>query len=177
MNTFLRFTGTATLASLATIAACRSNDSSNGAASGDSTANAAAGSLEGPTRKDTAGAMAGMPGMSGGQMGNMMGAATMDSMQTHLTMMDSTSADRMKTMLPMHRQMVANMLSRMNSEMRQMNMSPDAAWTATIDSVRQDLTHMPEMSGSQLKAMMPDHRARVMRLLQAHRAMMGKTKS
>jgi hypothetical protein len=121
--------------------------------------------------------MAGMPGMSGGQMGNMMGAATMDSMQTHLTMMDSMSADRMKAMLPMHRQMVANMLSRMNSEMRQMNMSPDAAWTATIDSVRQDLTNMPEMSGSQLKAMMPDHHARVMRLLQAHQAMMGKTKS
>ena len=172
-----RLGGTITLASLATIAACRSKDSTNGAASSDSTANAAAGSLEGPTRKDTAGGMAGMPGMSGGQMGNMMGAAMMDSMQTHLTMMDSMSAGRMKAMLPMHRQMVANMLSRMSSEMRQMNMSPDAAWTATIDSVRQDLTHMPEMSGSQLKAMMPDHHARVMRLLQAHRAMMGKTKS
>ena len=177
MNTLLRFAGTVTLASLATVAACRSKDSSNGAAaSSDSAANATAGSLEGPTRKDTS-AMASMPGMSGGQMGNMMGAAMMDSMQTHLTMMDSMSTDRMKAMLPMHRQMVANMLSRMNSEMRQMNMSPDAAWTATIDSVRQDLTNMPEMSGSQLKAMMPDHHARVMRLLQAHRAMMGGTKS
>ena len=177
MNTLFRFAGTVTLASLATIAACRSGDSSNGAVSGDSAANAAAGSLEGPMRKDTAGGMAGMPGVSGGQMGDMMGAAMMDSMQTHLTMMDSMSADRMKAMLPTHRQMVANMLSRMNSEMRQMNMSPDAAWTATIDSVRQDLTNMPEMSASQLKATMPDHRARVMRLLQAHRAMMGKTKS
>ena len=177
MNTLFRFAGTLTLASLAAIAACRSKDSTNGAASSDSAANAAAGSREGPTRKDTAVGMAGMPGMSGGQMGNMMGAAMMDSMQTHLTMMDSMSTDRMKAMLPMHRQMVANMLSRMNSEMREMNMSPDAAWTATIDSVRQDLTNMPDMSGSQLKAMMPEHHARVMRLLRAHRAMMGGTKS
>ena len=177
MNTLFRFAGTVTLASLATLAACRSKDSSNGAASSDSAANAAAGSLEASTRKDTAGGMVGMPGMSGGQMGDMMSAAMMDSMQTHLTMMDSMSADRMKAMLPMHRQMVANMLSRMNSEMRQMNMSPDAAWTATIDSVRRDLTNMPELSGSQLKALMPDHHARVMRLLQSHRAMMGGTKS
>jgi len=177
MNTLFRFAGTVTLASLATIAACRSKDSSNGTASSDSAANAGAGSLEGPTRKDTSGGMAAMPCMSGGQMVNMMDAAMMDSMQTHLTMMDSMSADRMKAMLAMHRQMVANMLSRMNSEMRQMNMSPDAAWTATIDSVRQDLTNMPEMSGSQVKAMMPEHHARVTRLLQAHRAMMGGTKS
>ena len=177
MKTLFRFAGTVTLASLGTIAACRSKDSTNGAASSDSAGNAAAGSLDGPTRKDSAGGMASMPGMSGGQMGKMMGAAMMDSMQTHLTLMDGMSADRMKSMLPMHRQMVANMLSRMNSEMRQMNMSPDAAWTATIDSVRQDLTNMPEMSGAQLEAMMPAHRTRVMRLLEAHRAMMGKTKS
>jgi hypothetical protein len=177
MNRRFRFARTVTLASLATIAACRSKDSTDGAASSDSAANAAAGSLEGPTRKDTAGAMAGMPDMSGGQMGNMMGAATMDSMQTHLTTIDSVSADRMKAMLPMHRQMVANMLSRMNSEMRQMNMSADAGWTATIDSVRQDLINMPEMSGSQLKTVMPAHGARVLRLLNEHRAMMGKTKS
>ena len=38
--------------------------------------------------------MARMPGMSG-QLGNMMGASVMDSTQTHLTMMDSMSADRM----------------------------------------------------------------------------------
>jgi hypothetical protein len=172
MNTIFRFFGTVTLASLATVAACRSKDNTNDAAA-DSAGNRAAGSLEGATRKDSAG---GMPGMSGGQMGNMMGAGMMDSMRTHMSMMDSMTADRMKSMLPAHRQMVANMLSRMNSEMRQMNMSPDAAWTATIDSVRQDLTTMPEMSGQQLKAMMPAHRARVMRLLEAHRAMMGKTK-
>ena len=175
MTTLFRFAGTVTLASLATIAACRSKERTNGDGSSDSAAKAA-GMLEGATRKDTAGGMASMPGMSG-QMGNMMGAAMMDSMETHLTTMDSMSADRMKAMVPMHRQMVATMLSRMNSEMRQMNMSPDAAWTAAIDSVRQDLTNMPEMSGSQLKTMMRDHHARVMRLLQTHRAMMGKTKS
>ena len=57
-----------------------------------------------------------------------------------------------------------------------MNMPADAAWTATIDSVRQDLIHIPEMTALDLKAMMPAHHARITRLLQMHRDMMGKMK-
>jgi hypothetical protein len=38
--------------------------------------------------------------------------------------------------MALHRQMVANMISQMNREMRDMNAAGDAAWTATIDSVR-----------------------------------------
>jgi hypothetical protein len=129
------------------------------------------GSLEGATRADSAGGMAGMPGMGG------MMAGMMDSMQTHMRMMDTVSADHMKAMLPMHRQMVANMLSRMSQDMRSMNMPADHTWTATADSVRQDLTRMPKLSARELEAMMVPHRARMTRLMQMHRDMMGRMKS
>lgn len=121
------------------------------------------------TRADTTGGMAGMHGM--------MSAGMMDSTHTHMHMMDTMSADHMKAMLPMHRQMVANMLSRMNQDMRSMNMPGDQAWNATADSLRQDLTRMPELSGQELKAMMPAHHARMTRLMQMHRDMMGRMKS
>lgn len=121
------------------------------------------------TRADTAGGMAGMQGMQG-----MMGAGMMDSMQTQMRMMDTIGADQMKAMLPMHRQMVANMLSRMNADMRSMNMTANQAWNETADSLRADLVRMPEMSAQELKTMMPDHRARMTRLMQMHRDMMAR---
>jgi hypothetical protein len=123
------------------------------------------------TRPDSASGMTAMPGMDSMMTG------MMDSVQVHMRMMDTMSADQMKAMLPMHRQMVANMLSRMNQEMRSMNMQGDRAWTATADSLRQDLLRMPELSGQELKTMMPAHQARVTRLMKMHRDMMGRMKS
>jgi hypothetical protein len=123
-------------------------------------------------RTDTAGGTAGMQGMHG-----MTGTAMMDSMQTHMRMMDTMGADQMTAMLPMHRQMVANMLSRMNAEMRSMNMQADQTWNAAADSLRQDLVRMPGMSAPELKAMMPAHHARMTRLMQMHRDMMARMRS
>ena len=114
--------------------------------------------------------MAGMPGMSAA--GGMTSAAMMDSMTAHITAMDTASASTMQTMLPAHRQAVANMIAQMNAEMRGMNMSGDARWTALMDSVRQDLVRMPEMNAEQLKANAPAHHGRLARLMQSHRDMM-----
>jgi hypothetical protein len=144
------------------------------AASRDSTAPSGAstevaGSLEGPTRRDSSGGMTGMSGMAG--MQGMMDGAMMDSMQTQMRMMDGMSASQMKAMLPMHRQMAANMLSQMNAQMKKMNMPANTAWTATMDSVRQDLVHFPELSAQELKSAMPAHHARMTRLMQMHRDM------
>ncbi len=116
--------------------------------------------------------MGGMPGMSG-SMGGMMSAAMMDSMHTHMSMMEGMSGARMKAMLPAHRQMVADMLSRMSADMRQMNMQPDAIWTALADSVRRDLVRMPDMSAAELRSAMPAHHARMMRLMEMHRSMVS----
>ena len=154
------------------LAACAGDNARRSPATDTAAASASAGSLEGATRQDSAGGMAGMQGMAG-----MMGAGMMmDSMQTHVRMMDTVSPNQMKAMLPMHRQMTANMLTRMSADMRSMNMPADAAWSAMVDSLRQDLTHMPDMSAAELKTMMPAHHARMTRLMQMHRDMMAKMK-
>ena len=156
MRPELRSFALVALTAAAALGACRPSDR-NASSSGDTAA-----------ATDTAGGMAGMQGMSG-----MMGTATMDSMEAHLRM-DTIRAEQFTAMLPAHRQMIANMLSRMNQEMRSMNMAGDQAWTATIDSLRQDLVRMPEMSGSELREMMPAHHARMTRLMRMHRDMMGR---
>jgi hypothetical protein len=65
----------------------------------------------------------------------------------------------------------------MSDQMWSMNMTGDPAWSALVDSVRQDLVHMPEMSAPELKTFMPAHQARVTRLMQMHRSMMAKPKT
>ncbi len=65
------------------------------------------------------------------------------------------------------------MLAQMNREMREMDMAGDEAWTATVDSLRQDLTGMPEMSPDEMAATLPGHRARMNRLMEMPRSMMG----
>ena len=123
--------------------------------------------------------MAGMEGhdmkggdMKGHDMGGMMGGGSMTAMQAHMRMMQGASADSVRAMMPMHRQMAANMLAQMNREMRDMNMAGDAAWTATVDSVRQDLARMPEAGAGDMTA----HHGRMMRLMEMHQRMMQNMK-
>ena len=52
-------------------------------------------------------------------------------------------------------------------------LAADSDWSTTMDSVRQDLVRMPEMSEQELRALMPAHRDRVVRLMEMHRSMMG----
>ena len=72
--------------------------------------------------------------------------------------------------------MGSGVMEQMQLHMQQMNMSTDAAWNATVDSLRQDLTRMPEMSPEQLQALMPAHEARLNRLMESYRSMMGNMK-
>lgn len=124
---------------------------------------------------------AGMQGMEGMQMdGGMKGMAGMQmdggmmaQMQSHMQRMEGASSDSAMAMMPMHRQMTANMIAQMNREMRDMNMAADAEWTETVDALRQDLKRMPELTAAELRALMPEHRARLMRLMDLHRTMMA----
>lgn len=100
----------------------------------------------------------------------------MGQMQSHMTMMESANGDSMRAMMPMHRQMAEQMLSRMDRDMKSMNMTADAAWTATMDSVRQDLTRLSDMTAAQLAEFMPAHRRRMARLMESHQGMMGNMK-
>jgi hypothetical protein len=120
---------------------------------------------------DTAAAVGGMEGM--GQMQGMpMGGGMMEQMQAHMQTMEGASGDQMIQMMPQHRQSVANLIAQMNREMRDMNMTADEEWSSTIEALRQDLTRMPEMTAAEMQALMPEHRARVMRLMEMHREMM-----
>ncbi|MEO5568916.1 MAG: hypothetical protein ABIR92_10510 [Gemmatimonadaceae bacterium] len=114
------------------------------------------------------GGMAGMPGMGSASSGGSMA----EQMQAHMKMMQSAGPDSLKAMLPAHRQMAANMISTFDKEMRDMKMSGDAAWTATMDSLRNDLRTMPDLSATELRARMPAHEARATRLMQMHQKMM-----
>ena len=115
--------------------------------------------------------MGDMPGMAG--MGGMEGGSMMQQMQAHMTAMEGVDPDSMAAMMPQHRQMAANTLAQMNREMREMSMNADEAWTATVDSLRQDLKRMPEMSPEEMRGFMPGHHARMERLMEVHRTMMG----
>ena len=110
--------------------------------------------------------MTGMAGMSGDVMRQMM-----DSMEAHLRMMDTASAASIQTMMAMHHPMADSLVSRMDADMRRMNMAGDSVWTATVDSVRADLGRMHSMIPDSMKAVMPQHRARMMRLMEMHRRM------
>lgn len=121
--------------------------------------------------QDAESPMAGMEGMGAGM--EMGGGGRMDDMAAHMEMMASMSGDSLAAMLQTHRQRVANMIARMNREMREMDMPGDEAWTATVDSLRSDLVAMPEMQPGELEALMPEHRRRAMRLMEMHREMMA----
>jgi hypothetical protein len=121
--------------------------------------------------------MAGMEGMDGmpmeGMGGMQMGGGMMDQMRAHMQAMEGATGEQLRANLPQHRQMAANMISQMNREMRDMNMAADQEWNSTIDAIRGDLVRLPEMTAQELEAFMPEHRARVMRLMEMHRAMMA----
>ena len=164
MNSNLSSATLAMLTVLLLASACTSKP----AASTDTAGRSAAAAADSAKAGGTTG-MAGMQGMQG-----MMSSATMDSMHAEIQKMQGLTAGQMAAMLPMHRQMAASMLSKMTADMRSMNMPADAAWTATTDSVRQDLTRLPELSNEQLRQALPAHHARMMRLMQMHKDMMAK---
>lgn len=110
----------------------------------------------------------GMAGMQGMQSGGMV-----EQMRAHMAMMHGAGGDSLRAMLPMHRQTAANMIAQMNREMGEMNMAADAGWTATGDSLRQDLVRMPEMGAAELQSFMAAHQARLERLMQMHGSMMA----
>lgn len=157
MNTLrLRVGGIAVLVMSLTLGACGGKDGAqNDSAASDS-------------------AMMGMPGMDSmpGMGGMMSDSVVMAAMHTHMQTMDTASATALKDMWPMHQQMLNDMLTRMDSSMRAMNMAPDAAWTPTQDSLRQDMSRMQAMTPDQMKQAMAAHHARVMRLMDMHRRMM-----
>ena len=121
-----------------------------------------------------AGGMEGMQGMEGMEgMASMQQGGITAQLQGHMQMMQGASGEQLKQMLPEHRQLVANMIAQMNREMRDMEMSDDTEWDQTVTALRDDLVRLPEMAPEELKSFMPEHQARIDRLIAMHRDMMG----
>ena len=112
-------------------------------------------------------------GMAGMNMGGSASNRLMTEMDAHLRETEALRPDSLKALLPQHRQRVANLIAELNREMRDMNMTADAAWAVTVDSLRQDLTRMPELAAADLRELMPGHRHRVHSLMAMHRSMMA----
>ncbi|CAN5217014.1 hypothetical protein BH23GEM4_BH23GEM4_14720 [soil metagenome] len=148
------------IATVLLLAGCGGEDAGEPSADGvDETPTAEMQGMEGM------GDMQSMPGMQ-------MDGGMMEEMESHMQMMEGATGDGLMAMMPEHRQMTANMLAEMNRQMRDMNMTADADWNATVDSLRKDLIRMPEMGAAELQAWMPEHGARVDRLMEMHRGMM-----
>ena len=119
---------------------------------------------EGLAEGDQTGA-AGMPGLEATQ------GDLVDEMEAGMQMMASMRADSMMSMLPTHARLLADMIARMSQDMAATHAPGDAAWTATVDSLRNDLLRMSAMGDEALKAFMPTHQERVTRLIRMHRSM------
>ena len=151
------------------VVACSPSTRSDASSAASSTATADSASASAHTARmmDSAN----MPGMQTTMM-----SRTADSMRAQMRMMDMMSGTQLKAMVPIHRQMTATMLASFDDAMQRMNMTADSTWLALRDSIRQDLIHMPELSAGQLKTTMPNHEARLMRLMKMHADMMGSVK-
>jgi hypothetical protein len=104
-----------------------------------------------------------MAGMSGAQMGAQM-TARMQSMQA----MHGDSL--MTTMMPKHHRMLGEMMAKMESELGAAKVPADARWRALVDSIEADTARM---SPSEMEGAMAAHHARVARMIEMHRTMMG----
>ena len=142
---------------IAALAACGGGESETGTAA-DSAAVDTAAATDG---------MAGIPGMAGMAMDS----AGMAQMRGHMDSMMSGSGEQMQGMMAEHRQMAANMLAQMNRDMQ--GMTADAEWTETVEAIREDLARMPEMTPEEFRTFLPEHRARMDRLMEMHGSMMA----
>jgi hypothetical protein len=102
-------------------------------------------------------------------------AQMMQSMEAHMRLMDTASAATMQARMSRHHRMADSLISRMNEEVRRMNIATDSIWPATVDSVRQDLSRLRATTGTDMTAMMPAHLVRMRWLIQMQRTMTGKT--
>ena len=90
---------------------------------------------------------------------------SIDSVTADLDSMSSANGDAQRHMLADHEALVSAFLTRNDAKMRAMHAKIDPAWLTIIDSVRNDLARMPNMSSEQLHAFFPEHARRVMRIV------------
>jgi signal transduction protein with GAF and PtsI domain len=116
----------------------------------------------------TMGGMTGMKQMSPAE------SALVDSVQSHLSAQSTMTAAQLASSMSAHRALVKSLLVQMDSDRKAMTAPPDSAWIATEDSVKADLNKLATLPRAQLKAAVASDSARISRLIEMRKSMMGK---
>ena len=113
----------------------------------------------------------------GGTLGTMLGASgraqtsiMMTEMRSNLGVMEASPGSDIAGMVPAHRQRLEALLSQMATDV---GTRRTAAWTATRDSLRQDLARMQGLGAAQLQSMMDGHARRIRRMMEMHGEITG----
>ena len=110
-------------------------------------------------------------GMGGMGMA-MQGMQMMPPMRAHLDSLGAMQPAQMVAAMAAHQDMASRMMDAMGADMSRMNVKPDSGWTVLSDSVRQDLTELPGLSGAALGARMQAHIGRMRQMMTMHEGMM-----
>jgi hypothetical protein len=97
-------------------------------------------------------------------------AALITDMRGHLSRLEAAGGDEIPPMVPEHASRVEALIAQMERERQARGAMVSAAWDATVDSVRQDLTRMRGLTASDLEGMVDAHAERVTRLMDLHTA-------
>jgi len=98
--------------------------------------------------------------------------AMMTAMRGYVDTVATAAPAGLAAMRATHAARVTEMLATMDSDMDAMHMTADSAWRALADSVRRDLTALPDLDGEPFVLHMRAHAGRTRRLLGMHEMMM-----
>lgn len=109
---------------------------------------------------------AGAPGAAAPDTsGNGLIKQTVLAVTANVNKISAASAADQKRLLPAHISAVNDMLDRFETKVRAMHVKVDPDWVAVIDSVKNDVVRMPNMTTEQLHEFLPEHDLRVMRIV------------
>jgi hypothetical protein len=86
-------------------------------------------------------------------------------MRSHLNVITAAGGDEMVPMIPQHQQMVATLLTELSA-----SAPNNPSFSATADSIRQDLSRMTGAPANELDQLMDPHAERIRRLIEMYEA-------
>lgn len=99
--------------------------------------------------------------------------AAIDSVDGELDSLVRFGPAHMETIISRHSLTASNMLAGMAADLQRAGVTGDAAWTARVDSVRQDLTRMGKLSEQELVPFLQAHTQLIHRLTQQYHTLMN----
>jgi hypothetical protein len=102
-----------------------------------------------------------------------LGGPAMDELRVHLDTVQGLSGDRLASVRERHGELIRAMMVRMTAEMNRLTMGGSGDWEDMMAAVRQDWELLPAIGIEELEEMLPEHVARVRRLMDLHRERMA----